>query len=157
MREEFAMLENSEFGNRIREAERAELSGRRFEEAAGLYRSALAVAGLSWEKAYASFLFARSEWKAGRRPEAHSHYRSVLQTPLEHQDEYGIPLALYAASALLDSAQERAETARVLQRLASGGLSALSSPALAMMRNLATKNKAADLQPELAHMVHERE
>lgn len=149
-------LEGTAFGSRIRRGEQEELVGRRFDQAAEQYRAAIAESRFPWEKAYAGLLVARSEQKAGRQAEARARYRAVLQSAAAFRDEYGIPLALYAATALLESGAARGEIVPLLRRLVRDP-SRLGPAALSMMRDVAGKAGAADLLPELDRLMQERE
>jgi signal transduction histidine kinase len=149
-------LEQTAFGSRIRRGEQEELVVRRFDQAAEQYRAAIAESRLPWEKAYAGLLLARSDQKAARQAEARTQYRVVLQSPLELRDEYGIPLALFAAAALVESGADRGEVLPLLGRLVRDP-SRLGPPALGMMRDLAGKAGAAGLLPELDRLRQVRE
>ncbi len=149
-------LEETAFGSRIRRGEQEELVGRRFDQAAEQYRAAIAESRRPWEKAYAGLLVARSEQKAGRQAEARTQYQAVLQSPPELRDEYGIPLALYAAAALVEPRADQGEIVQLLRRLVRDP-SRLGPPALCRMRDLAGKAGAADLLPELDRLMQERE
>jgi hypothetical protein len=124
-------LGETPFGARIRRGEQEELVGRRFDQAAKQYRAAFAESRLPGEKAYAGLLVARSEQKAGRQAEARAQYQADLRSPPDLRDEYGMPLALYAAAALMGWGADRGEIVPLLGRL---------GPAvLAMIRDLAGK------------------
>ena len=149
-------LEETAFGARIRRGEQEELVGRRFDRAAEQYRAAIAESRLPWEKAYAGLLEARSEQKAVRQAEARAQYQAVLRSPPELRDEYGMPLALYAAAALVESGADRGGIVALLGRLVRDP-GRLGPAALAMIRNLAGKAGAADLLPGLEGLIQEKE
>ncbi len=87
---------------KLREAEQDELAGR-LAAAAQRYGEAIAAAPQPAAGAYARLLLARTLQKLGHREEARLQYEQVLQSPIEWVDEYGIPLAFYAAPALRQS------------------------------------------------------
>jgi len=102
--EEFhRLLSNSNFSRRIQLAEKEEFAKKDFLRAAELYRQLMKTAHEPVQKGYARLLLARALAKAGRKKEALSHYRRILDLPSRVTDEYGIPLSLYAAGRLLDT------------------------------------------------------
>lgn len=149
-------LEDTAFGIHIRRAEREELTERRLDQAAEHYRAAIMEARLPSERAYAGLLLARTTQKIGRQGEARKEYRAVLQSGAEFRDEYGVPLALYAAPALLDAGSERNEILQLLHALMRDR-SRLGPATLHRMRDLAGKLGAADLTPVLDRWIGEHE
>jgi signal transduction histidine kinase len=102
--EEFRrLLSSSDFARKIRNAEKEEFAKKDFNRAAQLYRQTVKTAHESVQKGYARLLLARALAKAGRKKEALSHYRRILDLPSGVTDEYGMPLSLYAAGRLLDA------------------------------------------------------
>ena len=102
--EEFRrLLSSSDFARKIRNAEKEEFAKKDFNRAAQLYRQTVKTAHEPVQKGYARLLLARALAKAGRKKEALSHYRRILDLPSGVTDEYGIPLHLYAAGRLLDA------------------------------------------------------
>jgi signal transduction histidine kinase len=149
-------LEATAFGVRIRQAEQEELVARNFEKAVEQYRAAIAESRHPWEQPYARLLLARAEQKAGRQAEALAQYTTVLRSPSELTDEFGIPIALYASTPLLESGVGRSEVAQFLRALAPD-LGRMAAPALNMIRELSGKAGAPELLPELNRLIRERE
>jgi signal transduction histidine kinase len=80
-------------------------NGERLESASPLaaaesFRSAMDAAGTSFQRGYARLLRARALRRAGRTSEALGEAREVLELPFTVRDEYGVPLAFYAAESL---------------------------------------------------------
>jgi signal transduction histidine kinase len=108
--EEFRrLLSSSDFARKIRNAEKEEFAKKDFLRASELYCQTMNAAQDPVHKGYARLLLARALVKAGRKKEALSHYRRILNLPSGVADEYGIPLCLYAAGLLLDSVVEHGE------------------------------------------------
>jgi signal transduction histidine kinase len=149
-------LQATAFGARIRQAEQEELSARNFDHALEQYRAAIAESRTPGEHAYATLLLGRAEQKAGRHAEALAHYSRVVHSPAEAEDEYGIPIALYAAGPLLESGGNAGEVALALRAMVPG-LPRMSPPALSMLRDLAEKAGTPELLPELNRQLRRRE
>jgi len=96
-------LSSSNFSRRIQLAEKEEFAKKDFLRAAELYRQTVKTAQEPVQRGYARLLLARALAKMGRKKEALSHYRGILDLPSRVTDEYGIPLSLYAAGRLLDA------------------------------------------------------
>jgi len=90
-----------EFGERIREGERAEFASENPARAIDSYRQALEVAQHPVQAVYARHLLARTLNKAGRQEDAETEYRQVVTAPPALVDENGIPISLYAVRQLL--------------------------------------------------------
>jgi signal transduction histidine kinase len=131
-------LDQTAFGARIQSAEHAELVEHRLDQAMNEYRAALAGSKHPWETAYAGLLLARTLKKTGNQAESRKQYKSVLNSPDELMDEYGIPLALYAAPPLAEMAADRADVLHVLNTLANRS-ARLSPAALHRMRDVAVR------------------
>lgn len=144
------------YGARVREAERLEFIERNLAAAAAEGGRALAEARRPVERAYAALLLARIDARAGRLKESRAHYQNVFESPAELQDEYGIPLALYAVEPLLDGGMARDEAGRLLGRLLTDALR-LSTPAVARMRDVANRVDAGSLQAATNRLLNERE
>jgi signal transduction histidine kinase/tetratricopeptide (TPR) repeat protein len=97
------LLSSSDFSRKIQLAESEEFAKKDFIRATGLYRQLMESAQEPVQRGYARLLLARALAKAGRKKEALSHYRRILDLPSSVTDEYGIPLSLYAAGPLLDA------------------------------------------------------
>jgi signal transduction histidine kinase len=80
----------------------------------------------------------------------------VLESPPSLMDEQGIPLALYAVPALIDGGLRKAELLRVVRTLTEGSVW-LSPATLYMLRDLAQKLTASDLETRLASLIRDRE
>ena len=117
----------SGFAKAIAEARRVEYLEGRAAEAAERYAQAAAGAQDEAQRDYALLLAAQAQRKAGRSDLATTTFRTVLASNVV--DEFGIPLALYAATAL------EAFDAEVLRRLLSRGGS-LGPQALAIAGDL---------------------
>ena len=149
-------LQGTPFGARIRQAEQQEIAARNFDAAAEQYRSAIAESRRPWEQAYARLLLARARQKAGQQMDALELYQEVLHSPTEFTDEFGIPLALYAAKPLLDAGRQSSDVVSVLRGLVPGFVR-MTSPALSMVLDLSGKTGASELLPELNRLISERE
>lgn len=148
-------LSDSAFGARIRRAEHEELIAHRFDQAAELFRAAAAGSIEPRARAYANLLLGRTLLKAGRKADSRGVFRTVLGSPSDLRDEFGMPLALYAASSLLEAGGDASEVRSAL-RGAAGSLSRLGSAALYRMRDLAGEVAASELVPTLDHWIAER-
>jgi signal transduction histidine kinase len=143
------------FSALLRQAEREELD-RSFADAVVTSQEAIRASPHPPAQAYARLLLARVLKKAGRRQESLSQYELVLESPPGLMDEHGIPLALYAASPLLDAGLRRTELGHIIRTLIEGD--EWWSPAtLYMLRDLAQKVAASDLDARLAGLIHDRE
>jgi signal transduction histidine kinase len=101
------LLEHDVFARLVAEGERAEIASGHPEAAVDFYARALAAARDPAQGAYARLLRARALLAAGRRTAALSDLESVLGSGPDLVDEHGVPLALYAASRLLEAAVQR--------------------------------------------------
>jgi two-component system phosphate regulon sensor histidine kinase PhoR len=149
-------LETATFGDAARAGEREELASHNFDMAARHYHNAIAAAHDAWERAYGSVLLARVENKAGHKADARRRYRAVAGCPAEIQDEYGVPLALYAAEALLGLGDERDVPELVLGHLKTA-LPQLTPAALTMMRDVANKASNRDVIGTLERQIRDRD
>jgi signal transduction histidine kinase len=135
--ERFRRLVRQEgFTQIVTQAERAELESGNAEEAARLYREAVAMAGSVDQAVFGRLLLARALATAGRRREALAGYRRVLAIGRDVVDEHGVPLSNYAATRLLGAGSGYVA---VLEYV-SGAVAArrwLSPTALYMLRDLA--------------------
>jgi signal transduction histidine kinase len=91
-----------EFGRLLRGAESAEFSAKDHALAAERYRRAADAAETPAAKGYARLQRARSLSKMKNEQAARSEYEKVLALPPGVLDEYGVPLALYAVTPLLE-------------------------------------------------------
>lgn len=136
------LLEQGEFARLIGQGERAEIGSRQPQEAVGAYTQALAAAGDPAQAAYARLLRGRASLAAGRRAEALRDYEAVLRTRLDVVDEYGVPLALYAATRLLESRVQREAVIERVRRTA-GDAGWLFPTALYLLRELAASLRSS--------------
>jgi signal transduction histidine kinase len=97
------LLMQSDFAQEIRRAEKEEFDKRDFPQAVAVYRQAMKTGRGSAQASYARLSLARALAKADREKEALEHYRTILARPPGVRDEYGVPLALYAAGPMLDA------------------------------------------------------
>jgi signal transduction histidine kinase/tetratricopeptide (TPR) repeat protein len=136
------LLEQGEFARFVARGERAEISSRSPEDAVASYTEAIAVARDPVQVTYARLLRGRTLSATGRRGEAVRDYEAVLTADLELVDEHGVPLALYAATKLLEAGtQSDAVIDRIRQALSSARW--LSPPALYLLRDLSGSLKSS--------------
>ncbi len=88
------------FGRNLQRADRLEFISGLAEQAATAYRRAALSAADSVQRAYANFSLARALSKSGQLAEAAAVRRELLNLDVHITDDYGVPLALYAAQAL---------------------------------------------------------
>ncbi len=96
------LLAQGAFGQLVVQGEAAEMGSRDPEGAIRIYTRAVEAAVDPGQVAYARLLRARASRAAGLTGEAYGDDQAVLRTDLDLVDEYGVPLALYAATTLLD-------------------------------------------------------
>jgi signal transduction histidine kinase len=101
------LLDQDEFARLVRRGERSEIISRNPGEAVERYADALAVARDPAQGAYARLLRGRALSAAGRQRAAVRDYEAVLGAELDIVDEHGVPLALYAATRLLEAGVQR--------------------------------------------------
>ncbi|UCG85364.1 MAG: hypothetical protein JSW71_15710 [Gemmatimonadota bacterium] len=130
-------LDRGEFARLVGQGERAEIGAAAPAEAIGFYSDALAVAGDPRQDAYAQLLRGRASLAAGRRDEALRDYGAVRGSSLDIVDEHGVPLALYAATRLLDAGVEQ-DAITGLVHNALNDTRWLSPTALYLLRDLAS-------------------
>jgi len=129
------LLDQDEFAQLVSRGERTEIGSRSPEAAVDIYSEALSVARAPAQAAYARLLRGRSLTAAGRHQEALRDYEAVLSTDLAVIDEHGVPVALYAATRLLDTETQRQSVIERVQT-ALGALEWLSPSALYLLRDL---------------------
>jgi signal transduction histidine kinase len=100
------------FAQLIRQGERLEAAGS-FAAAGRTYARAATQGEHALQNHYGRLLYARALQKEGRVSEALTEYRAVLGSGSDLRDEYGVPLAFYAAESLISAYEEE-----VLARLA---------------------------------------
>ncbi len=153
--QQFRASLSTTFGERIREAELEEFSSRRFSRAVELYGIAAAQSRHPWERAYATLLRARAAQQGDQHGEALRLYQAVLKGSPGVTDEYGVPLALYAAAPLVE-AGNGAEVGPILSGLMRDP-SRLGPQALYKVRVVAGLLQASSLVPEIDRLIRERE
>ena len=136
------LLDQGGFARLVGQGERAEIGSRRLGEAIDVYTEALAAAGDRAQAAYARLLRGRALLAAGRRDEALRDYEAVLGSSRDIVDEHGVPLALYAATRLLEVGVHRAAVADVVRNTLSDPRW-LSPTALYLLRDLAASQRSA--------------
>jgi signal transduction histidine kinase len=94
---------DSEFGRILRQAESAEFSQKDYPLAADRYTRAALVAQSPAQAGYARLQRARNLMKMKKEAESLRECEEVLTLPPELMDEYGVPMALYAADLLIKS------------------------------------------------------
>ena len=95
------------FGRMLAHGEQQELRARDLTTAAGAYRECLRLARHPVQAAYARLLLARVLAKSGGKDAAVVEYRRLLDEPAAVMDDEGVPVALYAASRLLQAGRDR--------------------------------------------------
>ncbi len=148
-------LSESEFGAGLRRAEHEELIARRFDRAAELFQAAAASTSEPRERAYANLLQGRALVKAGRKAASLTVLRTLLRSPANLKDEFGMPLTLYAASSFLETGGDAGEVRAALRGLRDN-LPQLGAGALYRLRDLAGAVDANDLLPALDRWISER-
>jgi len=131
------LLAQGTFARLVSQGERAELGSGNPGTAIGSYTEALSATTDPAQGTYARLLRARASWEAGQRNEAHRDYRAVLTSSLDLVDEHGVPLAMYAASRLVeDDGDREAVVGQVRAALREDRW--LSPSALYLLRDLVT-------------------
>lgn len=143
------------FATDLRQAQAEQQAGRH-EKASAMYQHTIEAARHPAQQAYARLWLAQGLEKAGQKPEGRRHYRRVLELPLEVVDEYGVPLAFYAAPHLLEDDRRRQEILETIRMAAERG-SWLSAAALYQARDLARALKVAELESRLSERIRDRE
>jgi signal transduction histidine kinase len=141
------------FRKLIDEGEQHERAGR-VEAAAATYRRAMEQGKTPFQSGYAQLLLARALDKAGRSADAAGERRALLALPASVRDEYGVPLAFYAAERL--ASRHAAEALGTLSAHASTA-ETLSPPALYMLRDLLAAVTAGTEPAEAAARVAEQQ
>ena len=135
----------------------AEERAAHYEKAEAIYSRAIEAARHPAQQAYARLLLAQGLEKAGRKPEERRRqYERVLELPLQHVDEYGVPLAFYAAPHLLGDDLRRQEILRAI-RMAVEREGWLSPAALYQGRDLARLLKVSELESRFTEQISDRE
>jgi len=109
-------LDREEFAGFVNRGERAEIGSGQSGEAVAFYASALAAARDPAQAEYARLLRGRASLAAGRRSAAFRDFASVLGSSVDVVDEHGVPLALYAASRLVEADVQREAVVDRMQR-----------------------------------------
>ncbi len=149
------LINEARFAGQLRQVE-AEERAARYEKASALYNRVIEAARHPAQQAYARLLLAQGLEKAGRKPESRRQYERVLELPLEHVDEYGVPLAFYAAPHLLGDDLRRQGILRTI-RMAAEGEGWLSPAALYLARDLARTLKVSELESRFTEQIRDRE
>lgn len=129
------LLAQPNFGQLVTQGERTEMAGARPGEAVGIYGEAMAAATDAAQAVYARLLRARARLAAGQRAQALRDYRAVLGPGVDIVDEHGVPLALYAATRVLQVGGDTTGVRDVV-RACLGADRWLSPTALYMLRDL---------------------
>ena len=154
-------LDQDRFARLVARGEHAEIGSRDPGGAIGAYTEALAATSDPAQATWARLLRGRAALAAGRRHDALRDYTAVLGSGLDIIDEHGVPLALYAATRLLEAGGRREAVADAVRRTA-GGPRWLSPTALYLLRDLggrlagATDAAAAQGVRDLAHAMDAR-
>jgi signal transduction histidine kinase len=95
---------DTEFARTMRQAENQEFSNKDYPRASDLYRRSAEAAAALDQEGYARLQLARTLTKMRRQKESLSEYQKVLSLPPGVVDEYGVPLSMYAAEPVLQTA-----------------------------------------------------
>ena len=131
------LLDQGEFARLIARGERAEIGVGTAREAVAVYGDALTAADTPSQRTYARLLRARAEVAADLRTAAIRDYAMVLGGGRDAVDEHGVPLALYAATRLLELGTEQQAIIDCVRRTLSDTRWRFPS-ALYLLRDLAT-------------------
>lgn len=107
--------ESTHFSRIIQRGEKEEFENKSLARAAQFYRQALTTANEPVNKGYARLLLARALRKANQTKESLGHFREILTLPSRITDEYGIPLAFYAAGCMLEAGEGLDQVANRIQ------------------------------------------
>jgi signal transduction histidine kinase len=137
------LVDQDEFARLLSQGERAEIGSRDPAAAVDRYADAFAAARDPAQATYARLLRGRALSAAGRQAGAIRDYEAVLATELDLVDEHGVPLALYAATRLLEAAVHReAVINRIQQALSDTRWH--STPTLYLLRDLGDALQSAN-------------
>ena len=144
------------FADKMRQAEREEIITGRPDTAVRLYRAALGSTSQPAVQAFTRLSLARALRKMGKPEEGYAEYKQVLDSSPDLVDEHGIPLALYAASPLLDAGRQQKD---VLARIAAhlDRNERLPPAALYLLRDLAASLAAGGAVNKLTNQIQDRE
>jgi signal transduction histidine kinase len=131
-------LNQGEFGERVRQGERAEFASDNPARAIDLYGQALRVAQYPPQAAYARHSLARALNKAGREEDARREYVRLATAPPTLVDENGIAISLYALRQLLEADHVDTSLWQALQ-LSLSTDRWLAPPALYLLRDLVSR------------------
>jgi signal transduction histidine kinase len=151
-REGRAPEESAEFAKNRKEGETQEFVKKDAAAAALAYRSALASAHNTSERAEARFLLARSLSTSAGTEEADHLYLALLDDPPDVRDSEGVGYRFYAAERLLDAKRETTVVISFLRKEANGK-DRLTLPELYMIRTL----MGTDPEPGVSHRIAEME
>jgi len=111
------LLTQGGFGRLVAQGEATELGSKDLSGAVRIYEQAMERADGPGQVAYGRLLRARAFRAAGLTEEAHRDNEAVLHADLDLVDEYGVPLALYAATSLLEDDGSRPAIAERIQAI----------------------------------------
>jgi signal transduction histidine kinase/tetratricopeptide (TPR) repeat protein len=149
-------IESPPFAGLMRQAAHEEFIARKLDAAARLYRQGLESVSRRAAQSYARLSLARVLAKLGKREESLTEYGRVLESPPHIVDDHGIPLALYAASPLLDAEMQHKETLTLIHACLERS-NKLPPTALYLMRDLAERLKAKGVIDKLADLIRDSE
>ena len=149
------LVNEARFASQLGQAGAQERAAR-FDQAAALYNRVIEAARHPAQQAYARLLLAQGLEKAGRKPESRRQYERVLELPPQHVDEYGVPLAFYAAPHLLGDDLRRQGILRTI-RMAAEREGWLSPAALYQARDLVRTLKVSELESRFTEQIRDRE
>lgn len=129
------LLRQGAFAQPFQQAERAEFADSQPARAVDLYRAAGNAATHPVQVASAQLSLARALTKAGRQSEALGEDRKAAAASADIVDEHGIPIALYAASQLLELGTANEQVWAVLEEVHAVDWW-LPPPALYLLRDL---------------------
>ena len=108
------LLSSPNFMHNIQRAENEEYVKKNYPKAAKIYRQSMILAKETIQKGFARIQLARVLLKAGQKGESLSHYQEILTLPSNITDEYGVPLAFYAAKRLLEENSDKETVSKLI-------------------------------------------
>ena len=112
--EALKLLSSPNFMQNIQRAENEEYVKKNYPKAAEIYRQSMISAKETIQKGFARLQLARVLLKAGQKSESLSHYQEILTLPSNITDEYGVPIAFYAAKRLLEENSEKETVSNII-------------------------------------------
>ncbi len=108
------LLSSPNFTQNIQRAENEEYVKKNYPKAVEIYRQSMISAKETIQKGFTRIQLARVLLKAGQKSESLSHYQEILTLPSNITDEYGVPLAFYAAKRLLEENSDKETVSKLI-------------------------------------------